>query len=288
MEAEKRRSPHEAGSGYIDNLGGFDATPGKAETHGLLARWILIGLACRDPDLSHGDTAVLWAVLERMGTDGLSWPGYERIAEDAQLHRATAARGIARLVERDYLVRQRGGFGKSNRYRLGSRKAATSGESATSRNGATCNSRKAATSDSRNAATRTRFIEPTTSNPPTIAKREASRASAVTRFAEFWTAYPRKVGAKSSAEKTWARKKLDATADQILAHVRDRAAGDPGWADKQFIPHPTTFLNGERWNDEWKPVTTNNQLPISSADDESRANEINAAALARLQGVRLK
>lgn len=71
-------------------------------------------------------------------------------------------------------------------------------------------------------------------------------------FTEFWNAYPRKVGSKAKAEKSWATQKLDDIADQILADVKARITGDPQWRDAQFIPHPTTYLNGQRWNDQWR------------------------------------
>lgn len=271
MLAEERRSPHEAGSGYIDNLGGFDDTSEKSQAHGLLARWMLIGAACLDSELSHGDTAVLWTVIERMGPEGLSWPGYDRIAADTQLHRATAVRSVAKLVARDYLQRERGGFGKSNRYRVGSRTAATIREDATSRIEPAAMSRTDATSGSSVDATRTHYIEPTSCNPLKDAKRKASRAGTSERFAEFWSAYPRKIGPRKKAEQTWRSKQLDKRADEILSHVRERAANDPAWSDKQYIPYPTTFLIGERWLDEWKPVRAVKVMPAADAIDYNDA-----------------
>jgi hypothetical protein len=75
------------------------------------------------------------------------------------------------------------------------------------------------------------------------------------RFDEFWSVYPKKVKRKG-AEKIWRSKKLDRNAEQIIADVTNRARSDRSWLDG-FIPHPTTYLNGERWNDEdseLKPV----------------------------------
>jgi hypothetical protein len=87
--------------------------------------------------------------------------------------------------------------------------------------------------------------------------RHSSRASKSTseRFAEFWNAYPRKVGSMAMAEKSWQAQKLDAIADQILMDVRERITDDPQWRDVQFIPHPTTYLNGKRWNDQWRSAS---------------------------------
>lgn len=74
------------------------------------------------------------------------------------------------------------------------------------------------------------------------------------RFEEFWGVYPRTENKKRALD-AWKRHKLDAIADTIIAAVEDRVANDPKWerGESDFIPHPTTYLNGERWNDEYKP-----------------------------------
>ena len=74
------------------------------------------------------------------------------------------------------------------------------------------------------------------------------------RFEEWWKCYPKKVK-KADAMKKWKVKKLDAKADTLIADVANRIANDSQWAGG-FIPHPTTYLNGERWNDEISVDTT--------------------------------
>lgn len=68
------------------------------------------------------------------------------------------------------------------------------------------------------------------------------------RFAEFWSAYPVKKG-KAAAERAWRAKGCDPIADQILAHVRLMQAHDDDWR-RGYVPHGSTYVNGERWNDE--------------------------------------
>jgi hypothetical protein len=68
-------------------------------------------------------------------------------------------------------------------------------------------------------------------------------------FEEFWSAYPRKVG-KADARKSWARltkeQKFAATA-AVPMHIKYwEAAG----RTKEYMPHPSTWINGERWEDE--------------------------------------
>ena len=68
-------------------------------------------------------------------------------------------------------------------------------------------------------------------------------------FRLFWQAYPRRVG-KPAAERKWKRlKKSEQRA--ILDHLPKRKW--PG--NKDYIPHPSTFLNQRRWEDEDQETT---------------------------------
>lgn len=73
------------------------------------------------------------------------------------------------------------------------------------------------------------------------------------RFDEFWKLYPRHRN-KKKAREIWMRKHLDDKADTILADLRTRPYQDRQWRDG-FIPLSTTYLNGERWEDEMEPMT---------------------------------
>lgn len=71
-------------------------------------------------------------------------------------------------------------------------------------------------------------------------------------FADFWELYPRKQS-KRAAEKAWHREiKAGADPREIIEGLRRQL---PGFArkDKQFIPHPSTWLNQARWEDEDMP-----------------------------------
>lgn len=68
------------------------------------------------------------------------------------------------------------------------------------------------------------------------------------RFDEFWKEYPCKE-AKKKAKAIWLRNKLDLKADMIIADVVKRKACHKKWLEG-YVPHPTTYLNGERWTDE--------------------------------------
>jgi hypothetical protein len=67
-------------------------------------------------------------------------------------------------------------------------------------------------------------------------------------FDRFWSIYPRKIG-KGGAIKAWraAVKKIDPAViiEGLELHLPDLAE-----KQKQYIPHPATWLNEERWADE--------------------------------------
>lgn len=70
-------------------------------------------------------------------------------------------------------------------------------------------------------------------------------------FEEFWAAYPRKVG-KDAALKAFEKRMPDrALLDRMLAAIAAQRAS-PDWQKEggQFIPHPTTWLNQGRWEDQ--------------------------------------
>jgi len=63
-------------------------------------------------------------------------------------------------------------------------------------------------------------------------------------FADFWQVYPRKT-AKQPSQKAWLKLNIK---DQMKA-IKDCI---PRYKDtpKQFIPHASTYLNQERWDEE--------------------------------------
>ena len=85
-------------------------------------------------------------------------------------------------------------------------------------------------------------------------ERESPKRDPLHRFAEFWSVWPKKVS-RQSAESAWKKlKPSDELIDQIIDHVRERAATDSQWLkdNGQFIPHASTFLNQKRWEDSYE------------------------------------
>lgn len=86
----------------------------------------------------------------------------------------------------------------------------------------------------------------------------------MTTFADFWAAYPRRV-AKRAALKSWERElRAGTAADDIMGGLR-RLLPSLMAREPQFIPHPATWLNQGRWEDEtpverFRPSATGNGL----------------------------
>jgi len=71
-----------------------------------------------------------------------------------------------------------------------------------------------------------------------------------TEFESFWQSYPRRIG-KGSARTAFTRAIKLAPVDEIIAAAKEYAAHcDATGVEKQFIPHASTWLNGERWDDD--------------------------------------
>lgn len=70
------------------------------------------------------------------------------------------------------------------------------------------------------------------------------------RFDRFWSVYPRKV-AKQNAVRAWNKLRPDEALTRQILDAVERFKLDPQWSkeDGQFIPYPSSFLNGRRWED---------------------------------------
>ena len=92
-------------------------------------------------------------------------------------------------------------------------------------------------------------------------------------FEEFWGAYPRKVSRKK-AEQTWKRlEPSEELTKKIVAHVESQKRTSQWTRDGgEYIPHPTTYLNQERWKDD--PVIA--VIPVE--EKKTRAQLLREAA----------
>lgn len=74
-------------------------------------------------------------------------------------------------------------------------------------------------------------------------------------FARFWGLYPNKKG-KTAAEKAWQKLKVTEALFAEIADGLGRYCVSREWTKDggQYIPHPATWLNGKRWQDEVRPA----------------------------------
>lgn len=116
------------------------------------------------------------------------------------------------------------------------------------------------------------------------------------RFAEFWKAYPKKVG-KGAALKAYGKIKPSAELHRSMLEAIAIQKQSEQWQKNrgQYIPNPSTWLNQSRWEDELPSTEMDQATPSSSSyadflaeqkrrrlEQEERDRKL--AALARGQG----
>jgi len=74
-------------------------------------------------------------------------------------------------------------------------------------------------------------------------------------FNSFWDVYPRKVAKKKAKQifTSLLKKKTGKARETLFAEIMSglrKYKNSRQWSDAQYIPHPTTWLNQERWRDE--------------------------------------
>lgn len=93
-------------------------------------------------------------------------------------------------------------------------------------------------------------------------------------FDIFWNAYPRKVGKQKAFE---AFRKVTVSLKTLLVAIEAQKKSAQWSKDNgQFIPHPATWLNGKRWED---------QLPADKSIPKGASGELGAAELEAIQRV---
>lgn len=119
--------------------------------------------------------------------------------------------------------------------------------------------------------------------PPT--NRARASAGAPDRFDEFWATYPRKE-AKGTARKAF-KKAVEKVDAQTVIDGALRFAQDPNLPrgeSKGFVPHPTTWLNREGWEDDpLPPRPSSTSSKPSALDAAKRTMEVGQRLVAAAQ-----
>lgn len=91
------------------------------------------------------------------------------------------------------------------------------------------------------------------STPLALARSRESEAESEKNFGQFgafWAAYPRKV-AKQDALKAWKKLRLvNGDFERVMAALESVKRSDWAQRSAEHIPHPATWLNGRRFEDE--------------------------------------
>ena len=125
-------------------------------------------------------------------------------------------------------------------------------------------------------------VEPSTTEPLNITvisePSTCAEAVVITDFDCFWENYPRKVG-KANAKKAWEKHKPDL--DAVLASLSTQKLSE-GWKKNngKFIPHPTTWINGERWNDEVELSPSEQMQAVQAVTGMSALEQLEAMGMA--------
>lgn len=98
-------------------------------------------------------------------------------------------------------------------------------------------------------------------------------------FDKFWSVYPRHEG-KQNARKAFEKLHVDEPLLETLINAIVKQKQSAQWADSQYIPHPATWLNGRRWEDE--PVKAGPGKRVLAQQYEQR--EYNEADMAKMLG----
>lgn len=204
------------------------------------------------------------ALADWSDDEGRCYPSIPAIARKIRLSPDQARRVVHRLIEGGFLqvVAGKNGGAGSRRYQIHLDRLTPCAHATpcmSARGGADASPPLAPMQGDplHSYASRTVIDTSTTRQPDRDAKKTrrsgspSASESADDGFAAFWDAYPKKV-AKPAAEKAW--RKLKPTG-QLLADLMaslERQKGGEQWQKDggQFIPHPATWLNGRRWEDD--------------------------------------
>lgn len=198
---------------------------------------------------------VMLALADMAGYDNTVWPSHDALMKSTGVDRKTIWQAIKALREAGHLVdtgERRGRTGQITVLRLASvPKTEGLQKGNGSENGTVPflpgkDSENGIVKHSENGI-RNLEGEPTSEPSCSLLPSESVDGG----FAAFWEQYPKKV-AKPQAIKAWKKIK---PAGQLLACLmaaleKQKASADWLKDAGQFIPHPASWLNGRRWEDE--------------------------------------
>lgn len=179
---------------------------------------------------------LVYLYLSRCSNQGAdAFPGYGKIAKKCSIGRSTAIRAVRGLKEKNFIsVKPRPN--KSNLYIVKELPSVTGTLDLVSQG-------------HQPSVTGTPYKEPVKKNY--IKKTPISPLKETELFNSFWKEYPKKIS-KVVAEKAFHKHNpTPELLEKMLLSIQEQKKSDQWLRDGgQFIPHPTTWLNQKRWEDE--------------------------------------
>jgi len=215
-------------------------------------------------------------LVDRANKQNQCYPGMARLAKDSGFHRATVIRSIQYLEENGFISIQHrfeNGIKITNLYTISTpinTVVAESDNVVADSNHVVADSNQGSSTEQLGVVAES-YIEPPIKPPnETPIKRIDQSALDPDYFEMFWNAGMNKVGKKKAclAFKRTIKTSNQASEDftnMLIRDIEKRLATDQlGFAEM----HPTTYLNGERWADEYhSPQATDSTRVRSLADD---------------------
>lgn len=207
-----------------------------------------------DERLTAVDRLVLIGIANHDG-DGGAWPSVATLSRYAGVVERSVGRSLARLEQLGYITRhvQQGGTTKMragqrpNLYELHRTPDPSVTPDRTVAPPPTEVSGVPPTDGSPEPSIEPSEEPSTPYSPPTGSVEQVPKWEVF--FNQFWEAYPRKVAkpaAKRAMKKAWKKGRPEMIAEGTRAWI---AFYEFANIEEQFIPHPATFLNQERYND---------------------------------------
>ena len=100
---------------------------------------------------------------------------------------------------------------------------------------------------------------PTELDPSTPARSTAPAKALDAEFPKFWAAYPRKA-AKGNALRAYRAARRKVSLDTLIDALDTYQKSKPDWQDYAY---PASWLNAERWEDQWTSAAARNTPPES-------------------------
>jgi DNA-binding transcriptional ArsR family regulator len=195
---------------------------------------------------------VLVKLADNASDQGECWPSYQHIADQCEIDRSTVRKHIKHLEGQGLLRVENREGPKGNSTNLYFLTLSGVGRNSTPVGPESTGVGPQPTGGVGPESTRTSHSSEPVNEPKDMAKRDPLEG-----FDRFYKLYPRKQK-RRAAESAWKTLAPDADLQQQILAALAKQATSIDWLKSggQFIPHPASWLNGKRWEDELSPGIT--------------------------------